>query len=64
MWTDKFEIMKLTTSSILSKVVNGKRRVWNWYVNGTALFTKPPYSVLPYRTVSGGRYVRWLPLIF
>ena len=30
----------------------------------TALFTKPLYSLLPYRTVSGGHSVWQLPLIF
>ena len=30
----------------------------------TALFTKPPYSLPPYRTGSGGCSVWWLPLIF
>ena len=28
----------------------------------TALFTKPPYGLPPYRTTSGGRSCQWLPL--
>ena len=30
--------------------------------NLTALFTKPPDGLPPYRTGSGGRSVRWFPI--